>query len=267
MRSRLRALHPGGRRRHVAGRAAHQSRAACSGFVVCERCRGSLRYRSGRGGTATVSVPPIPDLDADGGLSLEGGAAPASTPPVPASTPGPKGFRLESPSGCRVRLLPRTAPGEGRSAPVRRSTRARVPTRYTPPSVPAPLRPVRRRTGGVAAVSGGYGEGAASRRGSRRVPAPARDCNGTGTGGERGCGPEPGRRSRPASALPAGCYPHEGGERVPAARAPGRLSRHIPAEAGEWRHGGRTLPPDRGAKMARAGASVKRAVGESVPFR
>ena len=31
--------------------------------------------------------------------------------------------------------------------------------------------------------------------------------------------------------------------------------------------GRRTLPPDRGAKMPRAGASVKRAVGESVPFR
>ena len=92
-------------------------------------------------------------------------------------------------------------------------------------------------------MCGGYGEGAASRRRSRRVPALARDCNGTGTGGERGCGPGPGRRSRPASALPAGCSPREGGERVPSARASGRLSRHIPAGGGGWRHGGRTLPP------------------------
>ena len=167
---------------------------------------------------------------------------------------------------ARVRVRLRTGPEEeGRSAACPPSCAGGVPY-LLHPSVPAPLRPVRRRTGGAAAVCGGYGEGAASRRRSRRVPAPARDCNGIGTRGERGCGPGPGRRSRPASALPAGCSPpREGGERVPSARAPGRLSRLIPAGGGGCGATAAGLsPPDRGSKMPRAGGPIKRAKGASL---
>ena len=87
----------------------------------------------------------------------------------------------------------------------------------------------------------------------------------------RECGPGPGRRSRPASALPAGCSPREGGERVPAARAPGRLSRLIPRrERGRGATAAGLSPPDRGLKMPRAGGCVNSAAhgpGEPRPRR
>ena len=53
----------------------------------------------------------------------------------------------------------------------------------------------------------------------------------------------PGRRSRPASALPAGYNPREGGERSTNA-TPAIVARgSSPPGRGTWCHGGRTLPP------------------------
>ena len=69
-------------------------------------------------------------------------------------------------------------------------------------------------------------------------------------------------RERPACRM---LPPREGGERVPSARAPGRLSRLIPAGGGGCGATAAGLsPPDRGSKMPRAGGPIKRAKGASL---
>ena len=112
-------------------------------------------------------------------------------------------------------------------------------------------------------MSGGYGEGAAG-VGAAGESRPRRVIATAPGPGEKGDAVQ-GRdgRSRPASALPAGCSPREGGERVPSARALGRLSRLIPVAAGNVAPRlPDSPPPDRGSKMPRAGAPVKRAASE-----
>ena len=58
------------------------------------------------------------------------------------------------PRAAELASAPARGRGEARSAPVRLPVRAGAPTPLHPP-VPASLRPVRRPTGGVAAVCGG----------------------------------------------------------------------------------------------------------------
>ena len=117
-------------------------------------------------------------------------------PPLPRQSPhplqDPRGFgsNRPRPAECATCLARHRERAAARLYAVLRGRGSLPATTPVRPGAAPPCTAAYRR---AAAVSSGYGEGAASRRGSRRVPATARDCIGTGTGGERGCGPGPGR--------------------------------------------------------------------------
>lgn len=173
---------------------------------ACRRSeRGTLARSTGRSrGTGPLSSPPASSQVSRSASRVSQGPSPCRRAPAPrfpsghVTTPFPlKGKRG---SGCLLLMVCHLVGQEWKAR-----GRTALPARGSPRHTPSYL-----RRSSVVPVMGPV----SSTRGSS-----------AGEGMRSGAG-------APRAPCLAGCYPREGGDRVPSARASGRLSRIIPAGAG-----------------------------------